>query len=88
MRPAAPRRVWGRELYNGGKDIPSWKAVRDQIHASVIAIPGYAALPTVTEALIENGYTLVYPRLSGEPMPRCHAASPLWLQSKLYRSPL
>lgn len=72
-RPALPnrgpiraRRIWGNELYNKGKDIPSLRAVGDQVRASCVAIPGYALLPTVTEWLIENGYTIVYPRISSE----------------------
>jgi Delta7-sterol 5-desaturase len=61
--------VWGDELYKGGEEIPPLVAVLEQMKVSIVAVPGYALLPTVTEYLMERGFTHVYPRLSDVGVP-------------------
>lgn len=44
--------------------IPSRKAMLLQIVVAVKAMPWYSALPTLSEYMVENGWTRCYPRIS------------------------
>ncbi|KVI02795.1 Fatty acid hydroxylase [Cynara cardunculus var. scolymus] len=44
--------------------IPSRKAVLLQIYVAMKAMPWYCALPTISEYMVENGWTRCFPRIS------------------------
>ncbi|KAK7381066.1 hypothetical protein VNO78_33590 [Psophocarpus tetragonolobus] len=54
---------WKRNVYVPKDAIPSQRAMLLQIHVAMKAMPWYTLLPTVSEYLVENGWTKCYPRL-------------------------
>jgi len=46
-----------------GTKIPTFVDILEQIKVSLVALPGYAALPATTEFLVERGLTRVYSRV-------------------------
>ncbi|XP_017439581.1 delta(7)-sterol-C5(6)-desaturase isoform X2 [Vigna angularis] len=54
---------WKRNVYLPKDAIPSQRAMLLQIGVAMKAMPWYTLLPTVSEYLVENGWTKCYPRL-------------------------
>lgn len=54
---------FGDRLYSANQ-IPSAWDMLEQIKIAVLATPLYAALPAVTEAIVERGWTLAYARVA------------------------
>ncbi|TKY46493.1 Delta(7)-sterol-C5(6)-desaturase protein [Spatholobus suberectus] len=54
---------WKRNVYVPKDAIPSRRAMVLQIYVAMKAMPWYSLLPTVSEYLIEAGWTKCYPRL-------------------------
>lgn len=59
---------FGDVLYKPGT-IPALKDMLEQIKVSMMSMPLYSLLPTITEWSAENGYTLAYPRISNVGLP-------------------
>ena len=55
--------VWGRDLFPKG-GIPSAQQVRQQVNVSLFAIPIYSLLPSLTEHVVEKGWTVAYADLT------------------------
>ncbi|KAG6720395.1 hypothetical protein I3842_03G058900 [Carya illinoinensis] len=55
---------WKRNVYVPKDAIPSNKAMLLQIYVSMKAMPWYTALPTISEYMVENGWTKCFPRIS------------------------
>ncbi|GLJ09917.1 hypothetical protein SUGI_0118280 [Cryptomeria japonica] len=55
---------WKRNAYLPAEDIPSKEPIFLQIAVSMKAMPLYTALPTVSEYMIEHGWTKCYARVS------------------------
>ncbi|KAJ6853628.1 delta(7)-sterol-C5(6)-desaturase-like isoform X1 [Iris pallida] len=51
---------WKRNVYVPKDEIPSKKAMLLQIKVAMKAMPWYSALPTISEYMVENGWTQCY----------------------------
>ncbi|CAI5477484.1 unnamed protein product [Closterium sp. Yama58-4] len=62
--------LFGWYLYSGPDDIPSLKAMWRQISVSMRAMPLYTLLPTISERLVETGWTRCYSQIRETAAPR------------------
>ncbi|GJP56380.1 hypothetical protein CLOM_g15445 [Closterium sp. NIES-68] len=62
--------LFGWYLYSGPDDIPSLKAMWRQIAVSMRAMPLYTLLPTISESLVERGWTRCYSQIGEASAPR------------------
>ncbi|CAI5520361.1 unnamed protein product [Closterium sp. Naga37s-1] len=62
--------LFGWFLYSGPDDIPSLKAMWRQIGVSMRAMPLYTLLPTISERLVETGWTRCYSQIRETAAPR------------------
>lgn len=51
------------------KNMPSWKDMAEQMWVAFWSLPIYAMLPTLTEEVVERGWTLTYARISDVGLP-------------------
>jgi len=60
---------YGEKLYPAG-EIPTFVACVEQMTVAFLGMPLYAALPTFTEFICEQGWTMSYARISDVGLPR------------------